>query len=65
MGKGVRALLPSYDHAHWERKEEAMAGSHCIFQIKSQKKMKTIRRRKSGHKPYDINSRHIALIQAK
>ena len=59
----VQALLPNDAHAQWERKEEAIADSHYIFQVKSQKKMKTIHQRKSSHKPYNINSSHIALIQ--
>lgn len=59
----VQALLPNDAHAQWERKEEAITGPHYIFQVKSQKRIKTILWRKSSHKPFNINSSHIALIQ--
>lgn len=59
----VQALLPKDAHAQWEKKEEALAGAHYIFQVKSQKKVKTIHWRKSIHKPSNINSSHTVLIQ--
>lgn len=66
----VRALLLNDVHTQWERKEEAIAGSHCVFQAKTWKKSLDMTRQhsetihwRSSHKLRNINSSCIALIQ--
>lgn len=58
----VQALLPNDAHVQGERKLLLVLATYFKLNPRK-KKMRTIHRRKSSHKPYNINSSRIALIQ--